>query len=1175
MDVFELRDQIIAEDYARYTRSFIEIADRRIQAETDARLADGCLWPEPLLQLNPSYEYSAHISDLVRDGLLHPDCSRFFLSKGREVHLYRHQEQAIKKALSGDNYILTSGTGSGKSLSYIAPIVNSLLNAQPASGIQAILVYPMNALVNSQKEDLDKFFAGRAAPFSYAIYTGQEDGKKREGMIQNPPNILLTNYMMLKLLLTRKHESQLVRAMANLEFLVLDELHTYRGRKGADVSLLVRRLRGASGRDFQCIGTSATLASGNTRLEKLEAVAAIGKTIFGVDFQADDVIVETLHSPAAQVDGENPAFRRELASWIESGAKLPEKQACFFKNPLVAWLNGAIGVRPSEGELERCQPRPLAGKTGLAGELAEMCGRPEEFCANLIRQALLAGEMKLQETENQAGPEWKFEPFLPFRLHQFVSTGDTVFSTLESPDKRYITLNGQRFAPGREERIPLYRLQFCRECGKEFYSVTLRDGEEASFEPREEQFGALASQEQDGRGFLFLAGEEDAWPDNEEEILERIPETWIEEKKGERRIITARKKLLPRRYFVTPDGTATTGAREGAIEAWFMPGKFQFCPACQVSYDSHIGELAKLSTLGTAGRSTSNSVLAMSTINHLGQTDEPPKLLCFSDNRQDASLQAGNFNDFAETGLMRSALYHALKAAGPTGVSHDRLGDSILAALDACQPGGKFPTELYMKSPDAQAYAARDARRAFADLLEYYAYADLERGWKLVSPNLEKCGLLKFEYRSLPEICADDALWQKSALLSRAGAELRLLFGRELLDYLRIRLVLDAPFLNREEHTSLARRTAANLRAPWIIEEKGYHSYARKLIRTETAKREEGALRLTPLSKAGIWLKRRIPSTTLEERARALEVIGEVFESQGIFTSVNAGRDRGWQIRHDCITWKVGDGAKSAPMPMSLHRTSIAPRKPNPFFLDFYRTAASADRLLHSEPHTAQVSTKDREDREQRFRAGSLPVLFCSPTMELGINIEDLCVTGMRNVPPTPANYAQRSGRAGRHGQAALVLTYCAKGSPHDQHFFRRPERMVAGMVSTPQIDLANEDLVRAHIHAIWLACSGLDLRSSLMEIIDTGDIGHLPLQPDVIEDLNDSATMQKARTAALTLLESLEEPLAKSSWYSPNWLDDTLNALPENFDAACNRWRELFRDAKLQQKNSRKPAQI
>jgi len=194
MDVFALRNNLL-EDYAAYIRSFINIQDERMQEHVDSELRQGLLWPKPLLQLNPSFAPGAWIDDLVEQGLLHPECSRIFCFKDpgqpqKSMRLHRHQTDAIRAAVSGDNYVLTTGTGSGKSLTYIVPIVNHVLQRGSGKGIQAIIVYPMNALANSQAMELEKFlcrgYPEGGAPVSFRRYTGQETDEEKQEIITNP-----------------------------------------------------------------------------------------------------------------------------------------------------------------------------------------------------------------------------------------------------------------------------------------------------------------------------------------------------------------------------------------------------------------------------------------------------------------------------------------------------------------------------------------------------------------------------------------------------------------------------------------------------------------------------------------------------------------------------------------------------------------------------------------------------------------------------------------------------------------------------------------------------------------------------------------------------------------------------------------------------------------------------
>src|SRR5690606_35296421 len=162
-----------------------------------------------------------------------------------------------------------------------------------------------------------------------------------------------------------------------------------------------------------------------------------------------------------------------------------------------------------------------------------------------------------------------------------------------------------------------------------------------------------------------------------------------------------------------------------------------------------------------------------------------------------------------------------------------------------------------------------------------------------------------------------------------------------------------------------------------------------------------------------------------------------------------------------------------------------------------------------------------------------LPALVCSPTMELGVDVSALTAVYLRKVPPTPANYVQRAGRAGRSGQAALVVTYCAARSPHDQYFFRDPRAMVHGVVRPPLLDLANRELIESHLQAVWLSCTGMELNGSIAELLQLDRPG-LPLRADVPERLRNQEITDDATQRGARVLGMLETELTPDSapWY-------------------------------------------
>lgn len=358
MNIFPIHSGII-EDYKSYIKSFLLIKDDKIKAEVDKNLDDGRLWPEPLIQFNPTFEKGTSISELADKGIIDKQLNHVF--KGYD--LYKHQGEAIQQGTAGKSFIVTSGTGSGKSLTFLATIFSDLMKNTHPEGIKAILVYPMNALINSQEEEINKYAenyeknTGQPFPISYAKYTGQEGAEAREQIKKNPPDILLTNYMMLELLMTRASERGLRNSIfINLQYLVFDELHTYRGRQGADVSLLIRRIHAKCANDIKCIGTSATMASGGSRKDQKAAVAKVGSQIFDKTFTTEQIIGEYLENTTADTE----VSSEEVLAAVEAGIDRTQDASAFINHPLAIWIENNIALKTlSDGFSERGKPLPL------------------------------------------------------------------------------------------------------------------------------------------------------------------------------------------------------------------------------------------------------------------------------------------------------------------------------------------------------------------------------------------------------------------------------------------------------------------------------------------------------------------------------------------------------------------------------------------------------------------------------------------------------------------------------------------------------------------------------------------------------------------------------------------------------------------------------------------------
>src|SRR5690606_35177508 len=216
---------------------------------------------------------------------------------------------------------------------------------------------------------------------------------------------------------------------------------------------------------IQCIGTSATLASEGTYDEQRQKVAEVGSQLFGSPVHPEHIIGETLQRATAEPDLNDPIFRRNLIESVSQGSRLipPQTYRDFVQHPLSSWIESTFGIQIRDGRLARSAPRSIQGEEGAARLLSELTDVNETLCIQLIQRWLLGGY------ECAPNPETGFRPFA-FRLHQFISPGDTVFATIEPENLRYLTLNGQQFVPGDREKV-LFPLCFCRECGQEYYVV--------------------------------------------------------------------------------------------------------------------------------------------------------------------------------------------------------------------------------------------------------------------------------------------------------------------------------------------------------------------------------------------------------------------------------------------------------------------------------------------------------------------------------------------------------------------------------------------------------------------------------------------------------------------------------------------------------------------------------
>ncbi len=1188
----------IVSDFLRYQITAYPFADDNLyrQMRTLLNLEETRATPlfkGPYISLSRSFRKGAKMADLIAEGILHPHLKQ--IAPYRNV--YGHQEQAIRAIASKKTTLVSTGTGSGKTETFLYPIISRCLQLRDEdapAGIVAVIIYPMNALAEDQLGRLRELLAGTGISFgmyigkipestanvpgrklpngasqldykneiekakrekqTYAVYPAEER-VSREEMRKNgkQPRILLTNVNQLELLLTRQRDVELFNR-ARLEFLVFDEAHTFRGAMGAETACLIRRLRAFCGKeitDTTCIATSATIVD-------LESGADAGKDFatrfFGVPSE-NLVMVEEEYEPDLWANSRKvsspPKLRnggvaqhlKDVLIAVESGDKAGE----LVKTAFAAMTQTEINVANWEEDLYE----QLAANE-LIYQIAESLQTPRlltEFIADLEHRIgrKISEEEVLCWLALGAASRKQHRPLLRPVVHGFIRGVSGAVVTLPLKLERPKLWLSAEDATEANSNDGLFRLPVmtCTNCGQHYFTHHVAD---FSF------FGKIPGGGQAINQHVIwkpLAPENGG---NRVILLDRLITTEEEENETNSEP-TSHSPNYPSstfplhmcRYCGTLHSEITNRCngcgRKGKLVTLLVvqqkdkhPGKLTRCVSCQA--------IGRLAPGGYREPARSVRAVAVSDVHVLAQNmihhAERRRLLVFADNRQDAAFQAGWMQDHARRFRLRSLIYDRIKSGAVSVGDLTAYLDDILEADDELSRA-LIPEVWRFARKEAEGVRHSQQRRYF---LRIQVLREITAGVKQ-RIGLEPWGRLRVEYAGLsPEL----PFFTKWSPLLGIDTEILVEGIASLLDITRRRSNI---LLDREGYIfskiwqagdfeiqrgylplmlgipkGLKLRRAPNddkNRVQQWLSEKG-NTLPRQVARKWGVDKE-----LIDEFYDEFWqllteeLQLLVPVILKGNRNRALSGCTGVrqIDADKLRLTPHKGvyRCNTCQRIHlrptpkmTCMAWRCNGNIKFEPENSDDYNLMV---------LDQEFT------MLRPREHSAQVPTAERETLERMFKGDSeiLNTLVCTPTLELGVNIGGLDSVLMRNVPPLPANYKQRAGRAGRQHRMAVNLTYARQAS-HDRAYYSDPLKLLQGLVTPPRFNLRNSLMVEKHVHAAILtilnklvryatsitAEDKQEVRAALQHCFpnkvknylfdDVGNVRHIPLDISILSQI-------------------------------------------------------------------------
>ena len=1052
--------KVIAQEYTRYLTSIFSLNDPEYEQQFRDCLEKMPFSSGPYLEVTDAFETGETVHELMAAGALPKNYDRLGFHLDRP--LYMHQIDALKRISAGKNAVVSTGTGSGKTESFLFPVAKELVeefnNGTLGKGVRAMFIYPMNALANDQVERLRALFAD-FPEITFGCYTGQTAEKyeaalanykqlnqgaepisneliSREQMKACPPNILITNYAMLEYLMVRPDDSVFFSSADKncWKFIVLDEAHVYRGSTGIEVAMLLRRLNARLGKeDIQYILTSATLGGENDN----DAVAAFASNLCNSPFCAEDVIrAKRVRLQAPGIIVEPPVnFYHEIAGMIESdrdssdiAAKIHEFYPDFPDDEMES-LYRVIYHDPFYWKIRSALRTP---KT--LGELCEemQCniGVLTDFVTTATRAVRDGGKL------------------FDARYHLFLRAADSVYITLSPCKRLFLESRKTYFENGQEYKV--FEAATCNHCHSVFLLGRENDQgylEQTSFVPDEEP-----------RCVYLLSN--DVSDSDDEHTLDEAGET-----AEAFQLCPVCGKLT--RAGVKRDCEHTQVPTVMVQRIRLENGRHALtkCPKCENTSSSilrsfFVGQEAVTSVIGTSlfeelPSYTLERKESKSVDDDLGFDDlfdEEPEyekknigakqFIAFSDSRQAAAFYS-TYLDQTYTGIVyRRLVVETLKKreyAG-SGKSLEDFVEDLIA---------QFEIHDMDESKDVRKEAWKAALR---ELIDSNGQTSLYR-FGLVDfdiPDDNIVGIKKYgiSREEMHEICALFQEW-----IMTEGA----------IDYPEVMNTTEKTFFahNGVEHAyTLSDADPKTYTLSFMPSRVGY-SNKRMDFLSKLLKRKQFELSEAELAKLmeAIWKRFFASPSGLmiaregKYRTRANQI--RVRKPQNLYVCKKCRRVTHHNIENVCPSYKC-DGTLEELNPETVFSGN-----------HYYNLYQQLDiRPLRVVEHTAQLSKETAYEYQNMFKRKEIDILSCSTTFEMGVDVGSLETVFMRNVPPSPANYAQRAGRAGRSlYSAAFALTFCNKSS-HDFTFFRNPVRMIRGQIDPPVFDVRNEKIAIRHLFA-------------------------------------------------------------------------------------------------------------